>query len=71
MGQSRAVAEKHYLQTTDEDWSEGATKVTVSMSRGNTGGNTPANVGEHRQLAQKEKPGKTPVGASPGFQYLT
>ena len=42
LGHSSAVAEKHYLQVTTDDWAEGATRKTV-----NEVGQTVPSVGDH------------------------
>jgi len=71
LGHGKGIAEKHYLQTTDADWTDGATTTTVPMARGNTGGNTPANVGAYGSPKQKAECKKAREYASTGFDVST
>ena len=50
-GHSGAVAKKHYLQTTEDDFAEAA-------ASGNTGGNKQAETGESAKKAETPKPNK-------------
>ena len=73
LGHSAKTAEKHYLQVTDSDWSDGATKQTNTLPepRAHAGGNTPANTQEHGVETESKKPKKSAICASTGLPILS
>ena len=56
LGHSKKVAEKYYLQITDDHWDLGSTKSTVG---GNAGGNSSAHQDASTEISALKKPVKT------------
>ena len=83
LGHSSAVAEQHYLQVTKDDWTEGATRPTISEARqtipqsddhkcrpNDSGGNAGGNAGgnTHDNTGDHSGPAQEKSPQKPGYE---